>query len=173
MCLATDKTVPIIQHPDIFEKNISEHAGLADLSQRTVSFIQWLLARPEKCIVVVGHSAFFRNLLAASLIASVERDESENDKKVESANQQSNSKLEANIDSSKESADPINNSVTNSCSNNSKNMTTASTSGKLQEIAKMTNCEVRRVCLTKQGVFHSPEIVHAGGTTLLTQQIHV
>lgn len=55
--------VPIVQHEYIFEKNISEHLRLADMQQRTQHFTEWLLSRPEKCIVVVGHSAFFRDLI--------------------------------------------------------------------------------------------------------------
>ncbi len=36
---------------------------MADLNERTHNFTQWLLSRPETNIVVVGHSAFFRDLI--------------------------------------------------------------------------------------------------------------
>ena len=47
----------------INSKNISEHIGLADMTARTTSFRTFLASRNENCIVVVGHSAFFRQLL--------------------------------------------------------------------------------------------------------------
>ena len=37
------------------------------MSIRIASFTEWLLSRPESCIVVVGHSAFFRDLLNTKL----------------------------------------------------------------------------------------------------------
>jgi len=40
---------------------------VADMSVRIAAFVEWLLARPESCIVVVGHSAFFRDLLRMKL----------------------------------------------------------------------------------------------------------
>ena len=52
-----------MEHPSIFEKNISEHVRIADMRIRINDFKQWLLQRPESNIVVVGHSAFFRDLL--------------------------------------------------------------------------------------------------------------
>lgn len=57
------KRIPILQHNEMYEKSISEHVGIGDLNQRTTAFTQWLLERPEQRIVVVGHSAFFRDLL--------------------------------------------------------------------------------------------------------------
>lgn len=55
--------VPIVENEFIFEKNISEHFRFADMNRRVTQFIEWLRARPECVIVVVGHSAFFRSLL--------------------------------------------------------------------------------------------------------------
>lgn len=55
--------VPMIQNEMIFEKNISEHVGLRNMNDRVDSFRTWLAFRPEKVIIVVGHSAFFRSLL--------------------------------------------------------------------------------------------------------------
>lgn len=57
-------SVPLVEDPSIYEKDLAEHAGLRSLEQRTRSFSASLLARPEKRIVVVGHSAFFRALFA-------------------------------------------------------------------------------------------------------------
>ncbi|RYE56220.1 MAG: hypothetical protein EOP48_08510 [Sphingobacteriales bacterium] len=34
---------------------------------RIALFTEWLLNRPESCIVVVGHSAFFRDMLSTEL----------------------------------------------------------------------------------------------------------
>lgn len=56
----------IIEHNAIFEKNISEHFHAitgVHVSQRTNAFRQWLLDRKEKHIIVVGHSAFFRDMI--------------------------------------------------------------------------------------------------------------
>lgn len=131
-------TIPIIKHDDIFEKNISEHVGMADMSQRTVNFIQWLLERPEKNIVVVGHSAFFRDLLAAS----------------NEVNQVANN----------------NTSTTEELSNklDSSNASNHSGQSSKKNIAKMKNCEVRKVLLSEdKGFFHSSEIVVEGGMALL------
>jgi uncharacterized protein YaiE (UPF0345 family) len=56
----------IMEHAQIFEKNISEHFHAitgAHINVRTDAFRQWLINRPEENIVVVGHSAFFRDLI--------------------------------------------------------------------------------------------------------------
>jgi hypothetical protein len=55
--------VSIVEHEGIFERNIHEHLGLANIHNRTECFLKWLAARPEPVIVVVGHSAFFRALV--------------------------------------------------------------------------------------------------------------
>eukprot|EP01033_Poteriospumella_lacustris_P010021 gene10021-7163_t len=60
---AVSAAVPIVQHDAIYEKSITEHVGTADLAQRTEAFVEWLRQRPETRLVVVGHSAFFRELL--------------------------------------------------------------------------------------------------------------
>jgi len=57
-------SVPLVEDPGIYEKDLAEHAGLRSLEQRTRSFSASLLARPEKRVVVVGHSAHFRALFA-------------------------------------------------------------------------------------------------------------
>ena len=58
-----DSGITIEEHPMVFEKNILEHVGLKDMKNRIRIFVQWLLARPEQSIAIVGHSAFFRELL--------------------------------------------------------------------------------------------------------------
>jgi broad specificity phosphatase PhoE len=55
--------VRIEEHPNIFEKDISEHLHVADINYRVNDFVRDLMERPERCIVVVGHSAFFREML--------------------------------------------------------------------------------------------------------------
>lgn len=52
-----------MENDTIFEKNISEHIYVADMGIRIAGFIEWLKSRSERCIVVVGHSAFFRDML--------------------------------------------------------------------------------------------------------------
>lgn len=111
---------------------------MADMSQRTVNFIQWLLDRPEKNIVVVGHSAFFRDLLAAS--------------------------VEGNTVSNTSAKEDLSNKIIDSP--NASNYSSQSSSKK--DIAKMKNCEVRKVLLSEdKGFFHSSEIVVEGGMALL------
>mgnify|MGYP005995253733 CR=1 FL=1 len=56
-------SIPILENSDIFEKNISETLSLADMNIRIEAFREYLLGRDEACIVVVGHSAFFRAFL--------------------------------------------------------------------------------------------------------------
>lgn len=56
-----------MEHESIFEKNISEHLKVADMGVRIALFTEWLLKRPENCVVVVGHSAFFRDMLNTEL----------------------------------------------------------------------------------------------------------
>lgn len=53
----------MFQHAYIFEKDISEHLSISDINSRIEEFKIWLQLRPEKCIVVVGHSAFFRYMI--------------------------------------------------------------------------------------------------------------
>ena len=50
-------------YADLHEKNLSEHAGFADMKIRIRKFTSWLVARPETRIILVGHSAFFRAML--------------------------------------------------------------------------------------------------------------
>ena len=54
--------VPLREHGELFEKYIGEHLGIRRLGARTARFTDWLLHQPESRVVVVGHSAFFRNL---------------------------------------------------------------------------------------------------------------
>jgi hypothetical protein len=56
-------TIPILENNTIFEKNVSETLLLADMNIRIALFTEYLLRREEKCIVIVGHSAFFRRFL--------------------------------------------------------------------------------------------------------------
>ena len=55
-------SLELIEDSAIYEKSLAEHAGLRSLRQRTTSFTAALLERPEECIAVVSHSAFFRDL---------------------------------------------------------------------------------------------------------------
>jgi broad specificity phosphatase PhoE len=55
--------IPMVQHDHIFEKNIAEHIGLANMKSRIRYFTEWIMKRNETVIVVVGHSAFFRDFL--------------------------------------------------------------------------------------------------------------
>eukprot|EP00949_MAST-11_sp_MAST-11-sp1_P002857 g2857.t1 len=50
---------------DAESKTVSKERW-AHARQRVAKFQEWLLARPEHCIAVVGHSAFFKSLLGAS-----------------------------------------------------------------------------------------------------------
>ena len=53
-----------MENQSIFEKNITETLSLADsMAVRIQEFIEYLLSREEQCIVIVGHSAFFRAFL--------------------------------------------------------------------------------------------------------------
>ena len=47
---------------EIYEKNLSEHAGWSSMATRCRAFEQLLRQRPERILCVVGHSAFFRGL---------------------------------------------------------------------------------------------------------------
>mmetsp|Transcript_25751 Transcript_25751/g.47061 ORF Transcript_25751/g.47061 Transcript_25751/m.47061 type:complete len:207 (+) Transcript_25751:108-728(+) len=58
--LFPEQTVPMMEHSELFEKDIGEHLGWRRLSSRVRSFEEWLEARSESHIVIVGHSAFFR-----------------------------------------------------------------------------------------------------------------
>ena len=74
---------PFIEHPLLFEKNVKETlldktpllGGLlkttlhvASIEDRIKEVKAWLLARPETTVLVVGHSAFFRNMLGPALV---------------------------------------------------------------------------------------------------------
>lgn len=61
------KGIPIMEHESIYEKDISEHFGLINMNLRINLFKEWLINRPESCIAVVGHSAFFRDMLNTEL----------------------------------------------------------------------------------------------------------
>lgn len=118
----------IVQHDAIYEKSITEHVGTADLAHRTQAFVQWLRQRPETRMVVVGHSAFFRELLRGYTVLVGEGTE-ENDGG-------------ANDDDG----------------------------GGATRVAKMDNCEVRRVELLPNGRFApTTKTVVAGGKALLNE----
>ena len=55
-----------LENDSIFEKNISEHI-FTSMRPRIEKFKQWLYDRKETFIVVVGHSAFFRDMLGVSV----------------------------------------------------------------------------------------------------------
>jgi hypothetical protein len=57
--------LPIIENPNIYEKNITEHMHMSDMTIRINEFVNWLLSRSEQSIVVVGHSAFFRDMISS------------------------------------------------------------------------------------------------------------
>lgn len=65
-------SIPIEENPLIFEKNISEHLHMRDIKIRVESFRDYLLSSSARSIVVVGHSAFLRNLLAIDAIDNCE-----------------------------------------------------------------------------------------------------
>lgn len=116
---APTTTIPIVQHDAIYEKSITEHMGTADLAQRTQAFVEWLRQRPETRLVVVGHSAFFRELLRGHTAVNGD-DTNDND----------------NDDG--------------------------------HSVAKMDNCEVRRVELLPDGRFGKvTTTIVAGGSALL------
>jgi broad specificity phosphatase PhoE len=52
-----------VEDADVYEKSLAEHAGLTSLDARVRSFRERLAQRPELCLAVVGHSAFFRCLV--------------------------------------------------------------------------------------------------------------
>ena len=56
--------VPILQYDDLYEKSVNETLGLADMTSRIAEVTAWLLQRDERCICIVGHSAFFRAMVA-------------------------------------------------------------------------------------------------------------
>lgn len=49
--------------PELYEKALSEHAGLRSLKRRVRAFQARLRQRSESVLVIVGHSAFFRALV--------------------------------------------------------------------------------------------------------------
>ena len=51
-------------HPELYERTIFEHVVRSALKPRIERFVRWLTSRPERRIVVVGHSAFFRAMLS-------------------------------------------------------------------------------------------------------------
>ena len=56
----------ILEKDSIFEKNVSEHI-YTSMKPRIEEFKTWLYDRKENFIVVVGHSAFFRDMLGVSI----------------------------------------------------------------------------------------------------------
>jgi phosphohistidine phosphatase SixA len=56
--------VPIIQHENLYEQNVNETLGLADMNSRIAGVTAWLQQREERRICIVGHSAFFRTMVA-------------------------------------------------------------------------------------------------------------
>jgi broad specificity phosphatase PhoE len=59
--------IPIEENELVYEKNISEHLRITDMKRRIDEFIRGICARPETCLVIVGHSAFFRDMLDTDL----------------------------------------------------------------------------------------------------------
>jgi len=53
----------MMKHTNMYEKDIPEHVGKKDLAVRTEAIKRYLLNRPEQTIVLVGHSAVFRDLM--------------------------------------------------------------------------------------------------------------
>ena len=51
--------LPLVESAELFEQDVSERIGVRRLEARTRGFTSWLAARPERTIVVVGHSMFF------------------------------------------------------------------------------------------------------------------
>ena len=51
--------LPLVESAELFEQDVSERIGVRRLEARTSGFTSWLAARPERTIVVVGHSMFF------------------------------------------------------------------------------------------------------------------
>jgi broad specificity phosphatase PhoE len=60
--------VPVMQHEALYEKDVSETVGLGDMTARVAQVTAWLLQREEQCVCVVGHSAFFRAMLAPAAV---------------------------------------------------------------------------------------------------------
>jgi broad specificity phosphatase PhoE len=61
-------SVPVEQHDLLYEQSVKETVGLGDMSVRVRQVTAWLLQRSESCICVVGHSAFFRAMLAPAAV---------------------------------------------------------------------------------------------------------
>ena len=57
----------VINHQDFFERDVQETLGVRDFNVRLVRVTEWLRARPESCVLIVGHSAFFRQMLENEL----------------------------------------------------------------------------------------------------------
>eukprot|EP00760_Papus_ankaliazontas_P000673 PhM_4_TR10176/c0_g1_i1/m.4181 len=55
--------VPIQEHTEIYEKSIKEYVGMGCIHDRVNAFKKWVLDSKLRCVVVVGHSLFFRILL--------------------------------------------------------------------------------------------------------------
>lgn len=64
---SSDLGISILENENIYEKDIAETLGISDITHRIEAFKQFILERKEKCIVVVGHSAFFRKLVGSSI----------------------------------------------------------------------------------------------------------
>lgn len=62
----SSSNITIMEHNDLFEKNVLETCHCLDLKNRVNRFLLWLQSRPELVICLVGHSAFFRILTAQS-----------------------------------------------------------------------------------------------------------
>lgn len=62
------RDVPVEQNDLLFEQSVKETVGLGDMRVRVRQVAAWLLQRSEHCICVVGHSAFFRAMLAPAAV---------------------------------------------------------------------------------------------------------
>jgi broad specificity phosphatase PhoE len=58
--------------PEEFWPARSLKSAEAEVAERVSSFKQWLLARPEACIALVGHSAFFSTFTGLPKLANCE-----------------------------------------------------------------------------------------------------
>lgn len=57
------KVIPIKEHPNLYERGIAENFGVKKMRDRIHNVCLGLLEQPEDRILLVGHSAFFREML--------------------------------------------------------------------------------------------------------------
>jgi len=54
--------LPVVEHPELYERDIPEHIIPSRIRPRIDRFVEWLLERGEERIAVVGHSSFFKEM---------------------------------------------------------------------------------------------------------------